>query len=66
MTPTTKLPLKTAPTTSTTFNFSLLQKLSIRQNPVSVDITNSIKQLDSAFDNNSKKTNIIITIFNIK
>lgn len=63
---TTKRPPKTAPTMSMTFNSSLAQKSSTRQNPALVDTTNHAKQLDFAFDNSDEKTNIIVTTLNIK
>ena len=47
-------------------NSSLAQKLSTCQNPTLVDITNLVNKLNSAFNNNNKKTNIIINFFYIE
>ena len=47
-------------------NFSLAQKLSTCQNPTFVDTTNLVNKLNSVFDNNNEKTNIIINFFYIE
>lgn len=51
---TTKLPQKSAPTASTTFSSGIAQRSIICQNTASVNTTYSIKQIDSASDNNGK------------
>lgn len=58
---TRKLFLKSISTTLILSNPSLIQILSIYQNPAFIDTTNPLKQLNSAFNNSTKKTNIIVT-----
>ncbi len=66
MAPIAKLPTKPNFTMSINTNFGLALKPNTRQNLAHVDITNPANQLDSAFNSNSKKTNIIITYSNIE
>lgn len=58
-----KQPLKPAPAISTTSN---AQRSTIYQNPAFVNTTNLAKQLGFTFNDNSEKTNIIVTTFNIE
>lgn len=64
MAPTIKLSTKPTLTSSININSGLASKSNACQNSADVDTTNPANQLDSAFDSNGKKTNIIITYSN--
>lgn len=64
--PTAKLFTKPILIVSININLDLALKSNICQNPAHIDTINPIKQLDSTFNSNKKKINIIIIYSNIE